>query len=60
MVSTVGLLAAGGIAWLLGERGMADGCWIAGTVLAVVPASVWVMAALRRAGSVSTSSRCCR
>ncbi|OOK72438.1 HAD ATPase, P-type, IC family protein [Mycobacterium kansasii] len=48
MVSTVGLLAAGGIAWLLGERGMADGCWIAGTVLAVVPASVWVMAALRR------------
>lgn len=48
VVSTVGLLAAGGIAWLLGERRLADGCWIAGTALAVVPASVWVMAALRR------------
>ncbi|KZS61928.1 MAG: heavy metal translocating P-type ATPase [Mycobacterium pseudokansasii] len=48
VVSTVGLLAAGGIAWLLGARDLADGCWIAGTVVAVAPASVWVLAALRR------------
>lgn len=45
---TVGLLVAGGITWLLGERAAADGCWIAGTVVAVAPASVWVLAALRR------------
>ena len=28
--------------------GVAQGCWIAGTVLAVVPALVWVLVALRR------------
>ena len=33
-VLTVGALAAGGIAWLGGWRDVADGCWIAGTVLA--------------------------
>ena len=48
VVLTVGALAAGGIAWLAGWRDVADGCWIAGTVLAVVPALVWVLAALRR------------
>ena len=47
-VLTVGALAAGGIAWLGGWRDVADGCWIAGTVLAVVPALLWVLAALRR------------
>ncbi len=41
-------LAAGGIAWLAGWRSAADLCWIAGTLLAVVPAVVWVVAALRR------------
>ena len=45
---TVGALAAGGIAWLLGARNVADGCWIAGTLVAVVPAALWVVAALRR------------
>ena len=45
---TVGALSAGGIAWLAGSHQVADGCWIAGTVVAVVPAVVWVLAALRR------------
>jgi heavy metal translocating P-type ATPase len=48
VVFTAGALAAGGIAWLGGSRGAADACWIAGTVLAIVPASVWVVSALRR------------
>lgn len=46
--ATVVALAAGGIAWLAGARRIADGCWIAGTVIAVLPALVWVLAALRR------------
>ncbi len=45
---TVGALVAGGGAWLAGSPRVADGCWIAGTVVAVVPATVWVLAALRR------------
>ena len=45
---TVAALATGGIAWLAGWRAVADWCWIAGTVTAVVPAVVWVLAALRR------------
>ncbi|WAC93803.1 heavy metal translocating P-type ATPase [Mycobacterium sp. Aquia_213] len=48
VVFTVGALAAGGIAWLGDWRGVANGFWIAGTVLAVVPALVWVLVALRR------------
>ena len=44
---TVAALATGGIAWLAGWRAVADWCWIAGTVTAVVPAVVWVLAALR-------------
>ncbi|OJZ70067.1 cadmium-translocating P-type ATPase [Mycobacterium paraffinicum] len=46
--ATVVALAAGGIAWLVGAARVADGCWIAGTVVAVIPATVWVLAALRR------------
>lgn len=45
---TVAALAIGGIAWLTGSRQVADASWIAGTVLAVVPAVVWVGMALRR------------
>lgn len=41
-------LAAGGIAWLAGAPRVADGCWIAGTVVAVAPAVGWVVAGLRR------------
>ncbi|MEB3981577.1 heavy metal translocating P-type ATPase [Mycobacterium sp. 663a-19] len=48
LVGTLGALAAGGIAWLGGRRDVADGCWIAGTALAIAPASVWVVSALRR------------
>lgn len=47
-ISTVGALAAGGIAWLVGWSAVADGCWIAGTVVALVPALLWVLAAVRR------------
>lgn len=45
---TVAALAAGCLAWLLGSRGVADGCWAVGTVVATVPAVVWVLAAVRR------------
>ena len=45
---SAGALAAGGIAWLAGSHHVADACWIAGTFVAVIPASVWVLAALRR------------
>ena len=45
---TGGALGAGGIAWLLGARDVADLCWIAGTLIAVVPAALWVVLALRR------------
>ena len=47
VVMTVSALAAGGIAWLTGWRAVADGCWIAGTAVAVVPALVWMLEALR-------------
>jgi heavy metal translocating P-type ATPase len=49
---TVSALAAGGIAWLAGWHAVADWCWIAGTLVALVPAVLWVLAALRhrRAG----------
>ena len=48
VVGTVSALAIGGIAWLGGWRGVAQGCWVAGTLLAVVPAVAWVLLALRR------------
>ncbi|WP_101949638.1 heavy metal translocating P-type ATPase [Mycobacterium sp. 3519A] len=48
VVLTVGALAAGGIAWLTGYRDVADWCWIAGTLVALIPAVLWVLAALRR------------
>lgn len=47
-VGTLGALIAGGIAWLGGWHGTAHGCWMAGTVLAIAPALVWMMSALRR------------
>ncbi len=45
---TVSALAAGGIAWLAGQQTIADGCWIAGTFVALVPAVLWVLGPLRR------------
>lgn len=47
-ILTVASLAVGGIAWLAGRREVANVCWIAGTLVAVVPAVLWVVAALRR------------
>lgn len=47
-IVTTGALAAGGIAWLAGWLTVADRCWIAGTVVALIPALYWVLAALRR------------
>jgi heavy metal translocating P-type ATPase len=48
VAATVSALATGGIAWLAGSHRVADGCWTAGTVVAMVPAVVWVLAAVRR------------
>jgi heavy metal translocating P-type ATPase len=48
VVITVGALSVGGIAWLAGWRELADRCWIAGTLVAAVPAVLWVLVSLRR------------
>ncbi|WP_433664587.1 heavy metal translocating P-type ATPase [Nocardia sp. CA-128927] len=48
VVLTVAALLLGGLAWLVHWRAMADGLWIAGTLVAVVPSLAWVVAALRR------------
>ena len=54
-------LVAGGVAWLSGAPTVADACWIAGTVAAILPATWWVIAgSAGAAGSASTSWRCCR
>jgi len=44
---TVAALGGGGVAWLSGAPGIANQCWIAGTVAAILPAVWWVIAALR-------------
>ncbi|WIY07603.1 heavy metal translocating P-type ATPase [Amycolatopsis mongoliensis] len=48
VIVTVGALFAGGVGWLAGAGGFADGCWAAATLVAVIPALWWVIAALRR------------
>ncbi|MER5532287.1 hypothetical protein [Streptomyces mirabilis] len=48
LAATAGALTAGGIAWLAGAPDIADLCWGLGTVIAVVPAVVWVLAALQQ------------
>lgn len=45
---TLGLLVAGGVAWLAGAGRWDDGLWAAATLLAVVPSAGWVVAALLR------------
>lgn len=45
LAATVGALAGGCVAWLLGARSVADACWAAGAVVAIVPAAWWVLAA---------------
>jgi heavy metal translocating P-type ATPase len=47
LAATVTALAAGGAAWLAGEPAIADYCWIAGTVSALLPAAWWVVRGLR-------------
>ena len=44
---TLTALAAGGVAWLAGSPTVADYCWFAGTVAAIIPATWWVIAGLR-------------
>ncbi|MFE1248470.1 heavy metal translocating P-type ATPase [Streptomyces sp. NPDC058735] len=48
LVVTAAAVAAGGAAWLTGNDVLADLLWAVGTVAAVVPAVVWVLAALHR------------
>ncbi|MEZ5151074.1 heavy metal translocating P-type ATPase [Rhodococcus zopfii] len=48
LVLTLVSLAGGVVAWILGAPGAADGFWIAGTVIAIVPSVWWVVAAVRR------------
>lgn len=48
LVITVVALAAGVVARWLGAQRLADGCWIAATAMAAIPALVWVVSALRR------------
>ncbi len=48
VVITFCALASGGIAWFYGAKQTADIAWIAGTLVALVPASWWVIAAVRR------------
>ena len=48
LVVTVGLLVAGGAAWVAGSSGWANTLWAAATLVAIVPAVGWVVAALWR------------
>ena len=45
---TLTALAAGGVAWLMHAPGVADACWVVGTLAALLPASWWVIAGLRK------------
>ncbi|HTJ67059.1 MAG TPA: heavy metal translocating P-type ATPase [Actinospica sp.] len=45
---TAAALLAGGVSWWAGNHDAAHVCWAAGTVIAIVPSIVWVVAALRR------------
>lgn len=45
---TLGAFVAGGTAWMLGRQPVADAAWVVGTLAAVVPSLVWVLAAVRR------------
>ena len=44
---TLTALLAGGVAWLIGARQVADACWMAGTAAAIIPASWWVVSSIR-------------
>ncbi|CAM01712.1 P-type E1-E2 ATPase/heavy metal translocating P-type ATPase [Saccharopolyspora erythraea NRRL 2338] len=42
LVITAGALVAGGAAWLAGAKAAAELMWVGGTVVAIVPAVVWM------------------
>ncbi|MGV1086896.1 MAG: heavy metal translocating P-type ATPase [Mycobacterium sp.] len=44
---TLAALASGGIAWATHAPGLADLCWVAGTLAALVASGVWAVTALR-------------
>ncbi len=48
LAATFAALVVGGALWLAGRNSAADLCWAIGTIIAIVPALVWVLAALRR------------
>lgn len=48
LVITTTALAIGGIAWFSGAPGIAEWCWIVGTVTAIIPSMWWMLAAIRR------------
>jgi heavy metal translocating P-type ATPase len=48
VVGTLVALAAGGLAWLLSAPQIAAACWIAGTMMGIVPSLWWVISALRQ------------
>ncbi|WP_236573142.1 heavy metal translocating P-type ATPase [Streptomyces sp. GS7] len=48
LIATTAALVCGSVAWSAGRPDVADACWAAGTVLAVVPSVVWVVRALRQ------------
>ncbi|MGY1782589.1 heavy metal translocating P-type ATPase [Geodermatophilus sp. SYSU D01036] len=48
LVVTLGLLAAGGLGWAVGAEGWDDALWAAATLVALVPAAGWMVAALLR------------
>ncbi|MEU1552618.1 heavy metal translocating P-type ATPase [Streptomyces scabiei] len=45
---TTAALVVGGVAWLADAPDVADLCWAAGTVAAVVPSVVWILRALHQ------------
>ncbi|NEB66759.1 heavy metal translocating P-type ATPase, partial [Streptomyces fulvissimus] len=48
LVLTAAALLSGAGAWATGALGLADSLWALGTLVAVVPAVAWVVAALRQ------------
>jgi hypothetical protein len=58
LATTLVALIAGGMAWLLGAHDVAGIFWAAGTLVAIVPAVWWVVAASGGAAWAPTSSRC--
>ena len=52
---TCSALAVGGLAWVLGARQIAEMCWLAATVVAIVPA-LWLMITTVRSGRIGVDA----